>query len=209
MLPLSPSRPQEGEAPGPAGALRKLQADCRSQTRGLRPLLLLPLMWLYWLYLRDPSPSSIVSGIDLVMHEGGHLFFIWLGNDVLTVAGGTLFQTAIPLAVAAMFYRNGDPFAVAVALFWLGLNLVEVATYVADARAQLLPLVSPFPGAPVHDWNYLLGRAGLLEQDGLVAKAVRHGGIAVMTGSLLLGGYVFREMGRQSPESEDGLVSSI
>ncbi|MDH3224503.1 MAG: hypothetical protein OEO23_12365 [Gemmatimonadota bacterium] len=209
MLPLSPPRPAQGGPPGPGGVLPKLQADSRARTLGLRPLLLLPLAWLFWQYVRDPSPSSIVSGIDLVMHEGGHLFFIWLGSDLLTVAGGTLFQTAIPVAVAVMFRRNGDPFAVAVALFWLGLNLVEVATYVADARAQLLPLVSPFPGAPVHDWNYLLRRAGLLEQDRLVAKAFRHGGIAVMTGSLLLGVHVLRKMGRQSPEQEDALSSAI
>ena len=135
------------------------------------------------------------------MHEGGHLFFMWFGSDLLTVAGGTLFQILIPLAVGIMFFRNGDPLGVAVAVFWLGLNLAEVAPYVADARTQYLPLLSPFPGAPVHDWNYLLGRAGLLEQDRLVAKAFRHGGIAAMTTALILSGWVLREMwvGGQEP----------
>jgi len=172
---------------------------------GARPLLLIPLAWLYWRYVRDPSPTSIVSGIDLVMHEGGHLFLMWFGNDLLTVAGGTLFQVVIPVGVAVMFYRSSDPLGLAVALFWVGLNLAEISPYAGDARTQLLPLVSPFPGAPVHDWNYLLRRAGLLQQDQLVAKAFRHGGIAVMTGGLALAGYVLREMKRSPPD--DGTES--
>ncbi|NNM34214.1 MAG: hypothetical protein HKO53_14155, partial [Gemmatimonadetes bacterium] len=113
--------------------LATMRARCREQRLGARPALLIPLLWLYFSYLTDPSPSSIVSGIDLVMHEGGHLFFMWFGSDMLTVAGGTLFQTLIPLGVGLMFYRNGDPLGVAVALFWMGLNLAEVAPYAADA----------------------------------------------------------------------------
>ena len=195
LAPTPLPTPEAGVAP-PTGLLATLREHSREQRLGARPLLLIPLLWLYVRYLTDPSPSSIVSGIDLIMHEGGHLFFMWFGNDVLTVAGGTLFQILIPLAVAAMFYRHGDPLGVAVALFWCGLNLAEVAPYVADARSQLLPLVSPFPGAPVHDWNFLLRRADLLEQDHLVAKAFRHAGIATMTASLVLAGWVLRQMRR-------------
>lgn len=191
---LAPTQTHAGDPHGSEGILSTLRAQSRSQRLGARPAILLPLVWLFLDYLGDSSPSSIVSGIDLIMHEGGHLFFMWFGNDLLTVGGGTLFQILIPVGIGVMFFRNGDPLAVAVAVFWVGLNLAEIAPYAADARSQLLPLVSPFPGAPVHDWTYLLGRAGLLQQDQLVGKAFRHAGIATMAGALVLSGWVLNEM---------------
>ena len=44
----------------------------------------------------------------------------------------------------------------------------------ADARAQELPLLTVGDSDTViHDWNYLFGRLGLLEQDTHIAHAVR------------------------------------
>jgi hypothetical protein len=59
-----------------------------------------------------------------------------------------------------------------VVCWWVAQNLWNVSVYVADARAQLLPLV----GGGEHDWNYLLGRTGWLRHDLLLARLVHLGG---------------------------------
>ena len=40
----------------------------------------------------DSEYESIFGGINLAIHEGGHLFFMGFGSDFLAVAGGTLLQ---------------------------------------------------------------------------------------------------------------------
>ncbi len=156
--------------------------------------LLLPLGWILFRHLGDPDYSSIFGGLNLAIHEAGHLLFMWSGNQFLTVAGGTIFQCLCPVLTGIMFYRQRDFFAITVALFWLGTNFAHIAPYAADARAQLLPLVSPFPGAPGHDWNYLLGTMGLLRQDQAVGGVFRLAGLLTMGVSLLASVWALRIM---------------
>ena len=66
----------------------------------------------------------------------------------------------------------------------------------ADARAQMLPLVSPFPGAPGHDWNYLLGTLGLLRQDRVIGGVFRVAGTVTMGAGLFGSSWVLRVMAR-------------
>src|SRR5947207_2700786 len=42
---------------------------------------------------------------------------------------------------------------------WTGQRLADVAVYVADGRAMALPLLAD---GLIHDWNFILGRLGLL-----------------------------------------------
>jgi hypothetical protein len=44
---------------------------------------------------------------------------------------------------------------------------------VADARTEMLDLVSFSPEGGIHDWNYLLGEAGLLKSDLRIARMLR------------------------------------
>jgi hypothetical protein len=99
-----------------------------------------------------------LDGVNLAFHEAGHLFLTPFGQ-ALHFLGGTLGQLAVPAAVALHFRARGDPFAAAVCWLWLGESGMNVAVYVADARAQALPLV----GGGVHDWLWLLSKAGLLQ----------------------------------------------
>ena len=57
-----------------------------------------------------------------------------------------------------------DRYAAAVALWWAGENLVDMAPYVADARALQLVLLGGHTGAEVegHDWEAILGALGWL-----------------------------------------------
>lgn len=153
-----------------------------------------------WLgHVADPSFRGPFGGVNLVVHEAGHALFSWSGNHFATVAGGTLLELAVPLLVGILFVRQRDPFAVAVAGFWLATALLDVAVYAGDARTQLLPLVSVGSGPASHDWNYLLGEAGILEHDRTVARVLRDAGLLLMTVALLAGGWVTHQIRMKRP----------
>jgi hypothetical protein len=109
----------------------------------------LALAWLAWIWMGffgGEPPSSLrnpFGAMSLIIHESGHAALMWSGSRLWTVAGGTLFQLAVPRLIAWLFWRQRDVYAVTVALFWLGTSLVDAGIYAADARAQLLPRVSP------------------------------------------------------------------
>ncbi len=161
----------------------------------LRAVLLAVLAFLGWRHLADPDFGSILSGITLGVHELGHLLFSPLGRW-LGVAGGSLTQALMPLAVAYGFLRQRDYFAIAVAGAWESMSLANLATYIADARAQELPLASPFAGDPEHDWHFLLSSTGMLRYDGHIAGWVRLAAFLVLAGSLALGAWLCVRMAR-------------
>jgi hypothetical protein len=158
-------------------------------------------------YLDDPMYRSIFEGINLGFHEMGHAAFFWLGDRLLTVAGGTIFQIGIPvLAGVYLARKQNDPFGATVCLFWLGTALFGAGIYAADARAQALPLVSPFGPVDVdsHDWTVMLLRFGMLTKDELIGAALRRAGILSMVGSLLAGAWVLRVMATSARRGPDG-----
>lgn len=159
-----------------------------------RALLLAALGYVLLRYLGDAGYRPFFAPVNLVAHEAGHALFSWSGSRWLTVAGGTLFELAVPVAFGAAFVRQRDPFAVGVALFWLGTALVDVSVYAGDARSRLLPLVSLWPGPPIHDWAWLLERAGHPEWDRPLSRLFRHAGIVAMAGALVWGGVVVRQV---------------
>ena len=194
--------PTGGDGPPASSALRSprmriLDATIEASLGKVwwyRSPLLLPVAWIFYRHVTDSEYGSIFAGINLAIHEGGHLFFMWFGIDFITVAGGTFLQCVCPIVTGIMFYKQRDFFAISVACFWLGTNFAHIAPYAADARAQVLPLVSPFQGAPGHDWNYLLGTLGLLDQDGLIGGAFQVAGLLTMGAGLLGGLWVLRVM---------------
>ena len=141
------------------------------------------LLLVYGLYdLAHLGRGSLLDGVDLAIHETGHLVFAPFGEFV-GVAGGTLFQLIMPLVFVGYFWRRGDRHAASVALWWVGQNGGHIAYYLADARAQELPLV----GGGEHDWNYLLGRMGLLAHDQGIAHGVVAFGVLLVLASATLG----------------------
>jgi hypothetical protein len=161
------------------------------------------LSWLVYVavrYVADPMYTSLFGALNLALHEGGHLLFGYLPGEFLTVAGGTILQLAAPVLSAAMFLRQPDYFAVSVCGAWLATNLYNVAAYMADARAQELPLVTVGDGECVtgHDWGYMLGHLGLLSLDTTLAGVVRILAFFAMWASLAAGAWMLREMARSS-----------
>ena len=63
--------------------------------------------------------------------------------------------------------QAGDWFGTAACLWWAGQNLIDLAPYIADARALQLVLLGGFTGAQVegHDWEAILTALGWLRFD--------------------------------------------
>jgi hypothetical protein len=118
---------------------------------------------------------SWFHNLDLVFHEAGHLLFIPFGRT-MTIFGGSLLQVLVPsLLVFAFLIRNRDGFAASIGLWWAGQSMMDLAPYIADARALQLPLLggaTGVGGASRHDWANLLGPRGWLEYDILIAAWV-------------------------------------
>lgn len=122
----------------------------------------------------------LLDSANLAFHEAGHPL-IGVFSDRLMVYGGTLFQLAFPTVVAIHFARRGEPAGLAMAVVWLGENLLNVARYMADARAQELPLV----GGGEHDWTEIFLRWGVLQKDLKIAGFTRWLGYALMVGAVV------------------------
>ena len=161
-----------------------------------RAPLLLAMIYLSLRHLSDPDYSSLLGGLNLGIHEAGHLLFGLLPFEFLMVLGGTVLQLSAPALSAWMFLRQPDYFAVAFCGTWLATNLYSVATYVADAREMDLPLVTVGGGEARHDWNYLLGVTHLLAWDATLAALIRVAAFLVSWASVAAGAYVLWSMAR-------------
>ena len=137
--------------------------------------LLAALVALYGAWLVLAYRWHFVDGANLLFHEAGHVFFAVFG-PVLGILGGTLGQLFFPIACAVHFLRRRSVVEAGAAVVWLGGNLMNVAVYVADARAQVLPRV----GGEIHDWHWLLSRWGLLAHDATVARGIHGLGVLVV-----------------------------
>ena len=119
---------------------------------------------------------------NLVVHEGGHLLFGWFG-PTLGLWGGTILQWAVPLALAAYFFSQRHTAGFIFCLFFFFENWLYTATYMADARAQVLPLVSAGGGDYVeHDWFTIFSSLGVLRYDTMIAGVIRFLGWCGMVG---------------------------
>jgi hypothetical protein len=148
------------------------------------------LVALTWRFARMPIDGSATSSFldlpNLVFHEAGHFLFMPFGR-FMTVLGGSLTQVLVPIVCAVAFVRQENPFAAAVCAWWAGENLINLAPYIADARALRLPLLGGATGAEVegHDWEYLLGTLGWLHLDRTLGRAAQVTGVAVMMASIV------------------------
>lgn len=136
--------------------------------------------------------SNPFSALDLGIHELGHILFTPFGI-FMQIAGGSLFQCIFPIMGILGCLQKKWYFGATMCFSWLGLNLFDVATYAADARARLLPLTAGLGGLAeqdsdqaydqAHDWYQLLSRTHHLQSDQAIAHGLRIAG----TGFIILG----------------------
>jgi hypothetical protein len=117
--------------------------------------------------------ALVIDSVNLVVHEAGHALFGWLGAT-LGLWGGTIFQLLVPFALASYFLIQRQLPGFVFCGFFFFENFLGIATYMADARAQNLPLVTlGDPEFVVHDWNAIFSSLGLLAYDTRIAALVR------------------------------------
>ena len=105
------------------------------------------------LFGSEPGFILIIDHANLLFHEAGHPF-VGLFSERLEPYGGTIGQLVFPCVLAVS---------------WFFENWLNIGRYMADARAQDLPLV----GGGDHDWNTIFSRWEVLQHDVQIATAVR------------------------------------
>ena len=114
-----------------------------------------------------------IDAANMVVHEGGHNLFRWFGAT-LCLWGGTILQWLVPLLLAAYFFHERQPAAFVFCLFFFFENWLYTATYMADARAMALPLVTGGDSDYIeHDWNTIFSSLGVLQYDTTIGAIVR------------------------------------
>jgi hypothetical protein len=122
---------------------------------------------------------------NLVVHEGGHNLFVWFG-PTLHVWGGTILQWMVPFLLAAYFFTHRQTTGFVFCLFFFFENWLYTATYMADARAQVLPLVTTGNAEfAEHDWFRIFTDLGVLNYDTTIAAVVRLLGWCGMIGIVI------------------------
>ena len=135
----------------------------------------------------DPYQWHLIDGVNLLIHEAGHIIFSALG-EFLMIAGGSLLQIIMPAIFVGYFSYQRQLFSAALVLFWVGESILNVSVYAGDSLALQLPLL----GGPdtVHDWNYLLSSTGLLQHTAAIAGGIRLLGTLVVIAASV-GAFVF------------------
>jgi hypothetical protein len=175
----------------PVGAPRQ-PAAARGEDWWLPLALLVALAGWTVSYATTPLGPALLDTVwhlpDLVFHEAGHVLFMPFGQ-FMTALGGSLFQCALPLALAGVFLRQGNHFGAIVCGWWAGQNLVDVAPYIADARSLQLVLIGGRTGGEVegHDWESILTQLGWLHLDRTLGLWVYRAGMVTMMASLATG----------------------
>jgi hypothetical protein len=118
----------------------------------------------------DPYQWHLIDGVNLVIHEAGHLVFSPFG-EFMMIAGGSLFQVIMPALFVGYFVYQHQFYSAALVLFWVGESILNVSVYASDAVALQLPLLGG--EGSTHDWNYMLSSLNLLGSTTQIAGAIR------------------------------------
>src|SRR5579862_5691401 len=138
---------------------------------------------------------------NLVVHEGGHNLFRWFG-PTLCLWGGTILQWAVPFLLAAYFFVEGQTSGFVFSLFFFFENWLYTATYMADARAQVFPLVTTGdPEFAEHDFYRIFTSLGVLQYDTNIAAVVRLLGWCGMIGIVIW--FAMQPTGNPAESKED------
>jgi hypothetical protein len=131
--------------------------------------------WFIVYAYRAHGAGLFIDAVNMVTHEGGHPLFGYFG-ETMHLWGGTILQLLVPFALTLSFVRLRELMGTTFCAFMFFENLLGIATYMADARAMDLPLVSAEGCAdcPItHDWNAIFTQLGLLPYDTRIAAVVR------------------------------------
>ena len=148
--------------------------------------------------------AGFVFGLDhanLLFHEAGHPI-VGLFSTRLEPYGGTIGQLVFPVVLAVSFWRKGNAPAFAASTVWFFENWLNIARYMADARALELPLV----GGGDHDWNTIFMRCDVLQYDLNIAGTMKLlGWLGMVTAVLWVGWRWWRDRQRSDSMESFGM----
>lgn len=142
----------------------------------------------------------LLSGINLAIHEFGHMLFMPFGipilGETMVILGGSLTQVALPLVFVWYFLygkkEHRDLHAAMICLWWASINVLSVAIYAADARARQLMLITGATGEDdpeSHDFYNLFAQWGVLNRDTIYAGRLRFLAGLMFFASIVIGLY--------------------
>ncbi len=136
--------------------------------------------------------GSFLHQAMLPFHEFGHVLFMPFGR-FMTILGGSLFQVAMPLGLAAAFiYKQRDTFGASMMVWWSGQSMLDLSVYIADAKDRALPLIGG-GGEEGHDWGNLLTMMGLLDWTVFLARLCFCAGVLTMLAAIVWGAILLRD----------------
>lgn len=163
------------------------------------PLWIYIVGWIFFVYLFTQIvgfdvqniPNILISGMYFVefgVHEASHIVFAFL-PAVFVAAAGSFGEISFTLLLLFATLKAKAYFASIFAALWVMLAMNSVGNYMADARAQSLPLIGP--GDTVkHDWNFVFGELGWLNNDMIIGRTVTIIGDIIGVVALLFGVYL-------------------
>ena len=122
----------------------------------------------------------LLDSAKLALHEAGHPLFGVFGRTAMWY-GGTLMQLVFPVATLVAFLTKRQAHGVVCGAIWIGNKLLNIGRYMADARAQMLPLA----GGGEHDWTEIFMRWGVLQHDTAIGGSLRWAGGLLIAASML------------------------
>lgn len=163
------------------------------------PMWLYVAWWFFFLYvfvsLLSFSPGQpnnfIVSGmymINFCVHEVSHILFIFL-PPILTALAGSFGEVSFTILLLVAAIRAKSYFVAVFAGLWVMLGFISAGVYMADAKAQALPLIGP-GDTVIHDWNFIFTKLGWLDASVFIGSTVRGVGVAIGAMSLFFGVYL-------------------
>jgi hypothetical protein len=128
----------------------------------------------------EPETFSILYPLQVMMlgaHELAHVVTGWLPK-LLTASAGSFVELLIPLALTGYALKSRNYITSLFLVLWLNLSLSSVGTYMADARAGKLNLVSVDSAlggdsAIIHDWKYIFESLGIIKLDIVIGSITK------------------------------------
>jgi hypothetical protein len=131
----------------------------------------------FWYCALTPSTWHLIDPVNLIFHEAGHAITIFF-PDLITAFMGSGFQILIPSIFIIYFYKRRELLSVYLLMLWLGQNFITVSEYIRDAIPMNLSLLGG--DYATHDWNFILGKLGILQQSEIIADTTCFIGYVIM-----------------------------
>lgn len=172
-------------------------------------------LWLFFVYLYvqivqfqvDQSSNLFIGGLYFVefgVHEASHLVVAFLPS-ILVAAAGSFGEIAFTALIILAAWKAKSYFAMIFGALWMALAVNSVGRYMADARAQQLPLIGP--GETVqHDWHFVFAQLGWLDADTIIGTAIR--GLGDLIGLVALGFGLWLLLVKLTNRSDDTQTTS-